>query len=144
MFFLSLMSLFMLKRYIKGENVAAIQQIMRWRVFTVILGQYSIALAVASAFGTSQSVGALVFASSTGLSNNTPIVRSYTLEVIQWFIVGLSVIFQWGIYRMFAIVGGSVSAVGSSLDRELGFQPKSRSRAGGSGVPPPPPPPPPP
>jgi hypothetical protein len=114
-FLLSVLSMLLLKRYFKGESPAAAKLTIRWRTITMSLGILSTGLALASAFGTSQSTGALVFASENGLSTMPQIAATPTMQVVQWFIVALSVGFQGGVYKIFYHCGGSVEAAGYSI-----------------------------
>jgi hypothetical protein len=63
-FLLSLLSMLLLKRYLRGPNQAAGIQRMRWWRLTMILGHCSLALAIASVLATNQTVGALKYTTS--------------------------------------------------------------------------------
>ncbi|CAJ2505524.1 Uu.00g129180.m01.CDS01 [Anthostomella pinea] len=130
--FLSTISMLLLKRSIKNPkfNPNTINTQKRFRSGMLVLGQLAFGLAVAAAFSTTQTVGALHFATTKveGSLSDIIITSGIPVQGLQWTMVAMIAFLQWSMSSMFP-------------EGQAGMPPM---RAGpGMGMPPPPPPPPP-
>lgn len=101
-----------LKRSFKKPNPNRPSRPKLFQTATVVLGGIAVALSLASAVATTQTAGALDFATSSVMGcDNIRLVPGVPLQILQWLIVGFSVLFQLAISSMFR-VGGSVVAAG--------------------------------
>ncbi|TGJ88428.1 hypothetical protein E0Z10_g345 [Xylaria hypoxylon] len=107
-------ALVLLKRSLKKPNPRKPLRPQLFRTATMLFGGAAIALAIASAVATTQTANALTFATSTPAIGNGSIRISpgIATQVLQWLIVGFSVIFQISLESMFK-VQGNVNAVGT-------------------------------
>ncbi|KAI1423119.1 Ca2+ regulator and membrane fusion protein Fig1-domain-containing protein [Xylaria sp. FL1777] len=114
LFFVGVVALSLLKRSFKKPNPKKPLRPKLFRTATMLVGGTAIALAIASAVATTQTANALDFAtSSPEIGNGTIGVSSgIALQVLQWFVVGFSVLFQLSLASMFK-VEGNVNAVGA-------------------------------
>ncbi|RWA10456.1 hypothetical protein EKO27_g4628 [Xylaria grammica] len=106
-FFLGGVALTMLKRSFKKVVAKKPSSSKQLRVATLLLGGAAIVFATASAVATTETTNALGFATSNSTigSENIRFSAGLALQVLQWFIVGLSLIFQVSIESMFLLPG---------------------------------------
>ncbi|GAW14142.1 hypothetical protein ANO14919_035360 [Xylariales sp. No.14919] len=106
-FFLGGVALTMLKRSFKKVVAKKPSSSKQLRVATLLLGGAAILFATASAVATTETTNALGFATSNSTigSENIRFSAGLALQVLQWFIVGLSLIFQVSIESMFLLPG---------------------------------------
>ena len=137
--FLSVISMLLLKRYMKSMAPNAQPKMKRLRDAMSVSRQYAFGLAVAAAFSTTQAAGALNFA-TTALQDSVPgvtIDAGVPVQGLQWTIVGLLILFHLSVGSMFR----ADNNMGPPLD--MGMPPPPPGFPGSPmGMPPPPPPPP--
>ncbi|KAH9998541.1 hypothetical protein F4779DRAFT_164925 [Xylariaceae sp. FL0662B] len=107
------MALLLLKRSLKKPEPNNPSRPKLFRTAAMLLGRFAFALTLASAVATTQTANALGFATSQSLGG-TGIIRlspGVTLQILQWLIVGISVLFQLSLSSMFNI-DGKVNAAG--------------------------------
>ncbi|KAI0198008.1 Ca2+ regulator and membrane fusion protein Fig1-domain-containing protein [Astrocystis sublimbata] len=143
-FFLGLASLLMLKRSIKKPSPKKPSTPKLLRTVTIFSVATSIGLALAAAVATEQTANALAFATTSIFVGQSSIRISagVALQVLQWLIVGFSVLVELSIWTMFSINGKLDAAEllpyhskGQSNSSGPGFGPPSPSPFG---APPPP------
>ncbi|KAI1371235.1 hypothetical protein F4677DRAFT_450654 [Hypoxylon crocopeplum] len=106
LFFISVVCMLLLKRTGKSTAVdvsAKMQCFQRW---TMLMPQYALALALASAFSTTLAGGALNFATTTSLLSGAPtseviITAGLPVQALQWFIVALLDLYSWPVVSTF-------------------------------------------
>ncbi|RYP81139.1 hypothetical protein DL769_002148 [Monosporascus sp. CRB-8-3] len=113
LFFLSIISMLLLRRYMKTAVPNASPKTRRLRSAVTVSGQYAFGLAVAAAFSTTQAAGALsFFATSAALSVPASggsvrpgvaiaIAAGVPLQALQWTVVALLVVLHWSVASMF-------------------------------------------
>ncbi|KAI0808532.1 Ca2+ regulator and membrane fusion protein Fig1-domain-containing protein [Xylaria sp. FL0064] len=113
-FFVGLIALMLLKRSFKKPDPTKPLRPKLFRTATMLFGGTATALAIAAAVATTQTANALDFATSSPTIGNGTIRVSagIALQVLQWLIVGFSVLFQLSLASMFK-VEGRVNAVGT-------------------------------
>ncbi|KAI0907373.1 Ca2+ regulator and membrane fusion protein Fig1-domain-containing protein [Ustulina deusta] len=113
-FFVGVVTLMLLKRSFKKPNPKKPSRPKLFRTATMLFGCTATALAIASAVATTQTANALDFAASSPAIGNGTIRLSpgTALQVLQWLVVGFSVLFQLALANMFK-VEGNVNAIGS-------------------------------
>ncbi|KAI0423927.1 Ca2+ regulator and membrane fusion protein Fig1-domain-containing protein [Xylaria sp. FL1042] len=130
-FFVGLVALMLLKRSFKKPDPTKPLRPKLFRTATMLFGGTATALAIAAAVATTQTANALAFATSSLTIGNSTIRVSagIALQVLQWLIVGFSILFQLSLASMFK-VEGHVNAVGTLPFHGSMGRPGS---AGGSG-----------
>lgn len=136
-FLMAMLSLLMLKRSSQKSGRTFGVEVATWRYMTLIGGFLSVALALSSVYSTTLSLNAARFFLARGMST-TALSVGPAVQVLQWFIVSLSIVFQGMLFGLADRVGFSTSP-SVSLKETKTKKGKKKSK---NGIPPPPPPPP--
>ncbi|KAI1384790.1 Ca2+ regulator and membrane fusion protein Fig1-domain-containing protein [Hypoxylon trugodes] len=132
LFLLSVVSMLLVKRYMKSPKPNAVPQQKRFRSIMHFFRQYAFGLAIAAAFSTTQATGALDFAtiSMPDSDSNILISGGKAVQGLQWAIVALLCLVHLATSSMFNAGSGGPSG-------DMGGFPPSLPPGGGMMPPPP-------